>query len=313
VRPTWQPIVLILGGLLLVIRPLLPADSRAVTIAFLGDVMLGRGIAAAHADGDWQTTLAVIAPHISQADLSIANLESPLTEKPMVKLGYDLRAPFQASQSLNAAGLDILTLANNHARDSGEAGVQDTRRALSASGFTAIGPEPDVYLTAIRNNRIALIALDDVSAPIKLDTSQQMIRSAHAIADFVIITVHWGSEYAPAPSSREIELVSVWAQAGADVIVGHHSHVLQPIEWLTQSDSRKTLIAYSLGNAIFDQFTPPAARLGAVLFITMTRHSIVSYQILPFQIDPHRGELIAADEKTTQVIQRQLGIRLKEP
>ena len=138
---------------------MLPGEpiSLTTTLAFVGDVMLGRGVAQA-LDGDWEAAFAGVRPWLAEADLALANLESPLTtalplslSSPLGMLplplspptggdegGYDLRAPLEAVAALRAAGFDVVSLANNHALDAGQAGLRETAGTLRVAGIGAL-------------------------------------------------------------------------------------------------------------------------------------------------------------------------------
>jgi hypothetical protein len=107
------------------------------TLALVGDVMLGRGVAQA-LNGDWEAAFGRVRPWLAQADLAFANLESPLTTAPHGGRGYDLRAPPEAVAALDAAGFDIVSLANNHALDAGAVGLAQTLSALDAAGIAGL-------------------------------------------------------------------------------------------------------------------------------------------------------------------------------
>ena len=111
------------------------------TLAFVGDVMLGRGVAQA-LEGDWEAAFAAVQLWLAEADLAFANLESPLTTMQSLPSlppsKHDLRAPREAVAALQVAGFDVVSLANNHALDAGEAGLQETVDVLRASGILSV-------------------------------------------------------------------------------------------------------------------------------------------------------------------------------
>jgi poly-gamma-glutamate synthesis protein (capsule biosynthesis protein) len=293
------------------------------TFAFVGDVMLGRGVARS-LDGHWEDAFKEVRPWLAEADLTFANLESPLTTAPRVSDGYDLRAPPQAVVALDAAGLDVVSLANNHALDAGEVGLAETVATLDAVGITSVtGWETDNLSTSrfchserseesipcrtetlrcaqgdkSRNSpsmtshrapcpsiRYQLLAFDDATTPLDLETSVSRVTSAAKQADLVIVSVHWGGEYQAAPSPRQQSIAQALARAGAGLIIGHGPHVLQRVEWIGE-----TLIAYSLGNFLFDQPYPADCRRGAILRVTWFAHgSRPAVQVLPTVVEHGR-------------------------
>jgi poly-gamma-glutamate synthesis protein (capsule biosynthesis protein) len=294
------------------------ANSTAgptIRIALLGDVMLGRGIGQVHSPSTWNQVFAAVKPEVAVADLAIDNLESPVTAAPLAQEGFDLRAPPESLAALTSAGLDVVTLANNHSRDSGTRGLEETKSALENAGLLYGGAGPEPLVLAIQGYRLVLIAVDDVVEPVDVEELlleiNQARKSADLVVDFVIVSIHWGIEYTGAPTIREKEIAHQMVESGADIVYGHHPHVLQPVEWMTSSDGRACLIAYSLGNAVFDQVTPPSARRGAVLLVDLDRHGTFGVQAVPFEIDVATGILMPADPTTGNSILKRLAIPLQ--
>jgi poly-gamma-glutamate synthesis protein (capsule biosynthesis protein) len=260
------------------------------TLAFAGDVMLGRGVAQALA-GNWETAFSQVRPWLAEADLAFANLESPLTTKPQIANGYDLRAAPQAITALHVAGFDIMSLANNHSLDAGEAGRAETRATLSAAGIVSVVERETGHLVSRQAPYPAivyqLLAFDDSTVPLDLEAASRMVAEAKEKVDLTIVSVHWGGEYQVAPSPRQQSIALALAHAGADLIVGHGPHVLQPVERVGQ-----TLVAYSLGNFIFDQPYPIDCRWGLVLRVTrLAVGKRMTVELLPTVVERGRVRL----------------------
>ena len=282
----WAACLLAALFLLLIIAP----EAYIVQITFLGDVMLGRGIAqAANRSKDWQP-FATLLPVFNKSDLTIANLESPLTIAPVVTKGYALCALPTHVAALKTAHFSLLTLANNHVLDCGEIGLIQTRFTLQHSGLLTAGPEIQPVFIEKHGRRFAFLALDDISAAVDMSAVTPVLKSAANQADWVIVSIHWGSEYQPAPSTRQRMLAAALINAGADVIIGHHPHVIQPVEKITRGDESKTgLIFYSLGNALFDQQSLPDTRTGLVVSLFFGNGGSIDYSIQHLIIDPRAG------------------------
>ncbi len=244
---------------------------RSVRLALIGDVMLGRWVGQAlchsgRAACDWPAALSILNPVLSKADLALANLESPLTTTPMTRENYDLRASPKSAQALSAAGLDLISLANNHIMDSGTTGLDETRTALQAWKLQAVGPNMDPVWRTFGNLRIAFLAFQDVRPRIDLTAAAAAVRQARAEGSLVVVSVHWGNEYQAGQNARQNEIAQTLADAGAALIWGHHPHVLQPVVWLQGAGQPfRTFVAYSLGNALFDQMMLPDTQQSAVL------------------------------------------------
>jgi poly-gamma-glutamate synthesis protein (capsule biosynthesis protein) len=254
----------------------LPGEPVAPThtLVFVGDVMLGRGVAR-ELNGDWQAAFAGVQPWLVQADLAFANLESPLTSiapgGKEVGEGYDLRAPPESVVALHAAGFDVVSLGNNHALDAGDAGLAQTIATLNAAQITALPTYQSTNMLPYR-----FLALDDSTAALDLESALSIVSTAAKQGDVVIVSIHWGGEYQAAPGPRQLAVARALADAGADVVVGHGPHTLQRAEWIGE-----TLVAYSLGNFLFDQPYPVDCGWGAILRLTLQGGQIVAVEAIP--------------------------------
>ncbi len=288
---------------------LLPGEPHVPsrTLAFVGDVMLGRGVAQA-LDGDWEAAFAGVQPWLARADLAFANLESPLTTAPLLPSSpsvgetegglYDLRAPPEAVAALRAAGFDVVSLANNHALDAGGVGLAETVATLDAVEIAGVADWSPVYQsTNLPIYRI--IAFDDSLTPLDLEAAAGAVASAAERADVVIVSIHWGGEYQAAPGPRQQAVASALAAAGADLIVGHGPHVLQRVEWVGE-----TLVAYSLGNFLFDQPYPADCRWGAILRVTLQGDRIVAVEAIPTVAE--RGCVVPAGPEDSAAIHNRM-------
>jgi poly-gamma-glutamate synthesis protein (capsule biosynthesis protein) len=130
----------------------------------------------------------------------------------------------------------------------------------------------------------------------------------------VVVSIHWGDEYFAQPNRFQKTLARQMADAGASLIWGHHPHVLQPVEWIDVPCSpldpskicRQTLVLYSLGNALFDQYSLPDTRRSALIMVRLDKDGVQEFHAIPFVIDEPRSRLIAADDDTTKKILERL-------
>jgi poly-gamma-glutamate synthesis protein (capsule biosynthesis protein) len=279
-----------------------------IRLAFLGDLMLGRGVAAAQAVNSLSGP--VLVKDLSGADLVFGNLESPLTTLPLLDpAGYDLRASPATASALAAGGLDVLSLANNHSLDSGPAGLADTRAALNAAGLQGIASGDPPVRMEINGIKLVVLAYEAVSRPLNLESVEADVRKEKTSGAVVIVSLHWGGEFRPAADPAQRSAARVLAKAGADLIWGHHPHVLQPVEWLERPEPyHPTLVFYSLGNALFDQVSPPDARWGALLIASLDAHGVRVLELRPFEIDLWSGGLQDAKPETAAKIRARLHI-----
>ena len=252
-------------------RPLAQGESLVSVIA-VGDILLGRGVAAQAG------SFSLAAPWLAGADLTLGNLEGVLVEggTPRAAPAGDpqpiiLSASPSSAVLLPRAGFDILSLANNHALDYGGDGLRRTIDHLHAAGLDVVGiagasAAAGPLFRELNGLRLAFLAFNavpdphpqlacpDASActprPATWDpaTSPAAIAAARAQSDAVIVSVHWGFEYQPLPDPQQEAVAAAMLNAGADLVLGHHPHVPQKI-----SLDGDRLVAYSLGNFLFDQ------------------------------------------------------------
>jgi len=199
------------------------------------------------------------------ADLSIINLEVPLTDsiEKIEKTGPNIKAPKECVNSLKAAGIDLITLANNHIYDFGDKGVADTLEVCKESGIDTVGAGMNleqaqkIFYKEIKGLKIAVVnfaenewnsaEIDHAgSNPMDLIDNVKQIRDAKKNSDFVMVIVHGGHEYYSYPSPRMQKEYRFYAEEGANIVVGHHTHCASGYE--THND---VPIFYSLGNLFF--------------------------------------------------------------
>jgi len=267
-----------------------PQELARVTFAAVGDV-LPHGAVKRSAERwnqkdekgqslnheGWDALFADVAPLLSQADLAFANLETPVS--PSGDAGtreFQFNAPRVLLHALQAAGIDLVAFTNNHVYDQGRKGFVETLAELDDvklpyAGAGRTRAEALKGLRLERNGvRIAVLGAsqffnnkkgetDDPKAPqaLKLEDDprerEEAVRAARSEADFVVLSLHWGVEYQPLPREQEVALSQRLFEAGADVILGTHPHVLQPIEVYQAEDGRLCMGVYSLGNFVSNQ------------------------------------------------------------
>jgi poly-gamma-glutamate capsule biosynthesis protein CapA/YwtB (metallophosphatase superfamily) len=238
-----------------------------LTLAAVGDVMLGTDFPQnILPDDDGVGFLAAVTPLLSQADVTFGNLEGvlqdggePVKQCKDTRVCFLFRTPTRYAQYLANAGFDVMSLANNHARDFGEDGRSSTMAALDAVGIRHSGREGTVASWIANGRRVALVAFAPNVGSNSLNDPQiglPLVRQLAATHDIVIVSFHGGAEGNGAevlPFAREIfagedrgnvvEFAHAMVDAGADLVIGHGPHVVRPLELY-----RDRLIAYSLGN-----------------------------------------------------------------
>jgi poly-gamma-glutamate synthesis protein (capsule biosynthesis protein) len=297
-----------------------------VTLAFLGDILIGRDVALHHQDGDWSRTFLAISPPLREADVAFGNLESPIciTDSCVQKLNnlnqsvilrsnldINLCAVSPGIPMLKDAGVDFLSLVNNHKSDCDiyeRVSAEEHLNFWKRSNITPLVQDDQPVYLMVNDISFSIFALNDVTNPITLEDIRQQVIIADAKSDFVIVSIHWGQEYQAEPSKRQRNIAHILAQSGADIIWGHHPHVLQTTEWIYSNKKSPSFVAYSLGNALFDQVAPADTRESALLLVTFDHDSIANVDAVPFVIDSFLGSVSLTSEKISEKIINRLDL-----
>jgi hypothetical protein len=247
--------------------PPLPRAHPGLTVAAVGDIMMGTDFPQnILPDDDGVGFLTAVTPILSAPDVTFGNLEGvlqdggePVKQCKDTRICFLFRTPTRYAQYLASAGFDVMSLANNHARDFGEEGRSSTMAALDAVGIRHSGREGTVASWLANGRRVALVAFAPNVGSNSLNDPQiglPLVTQLAATHDIVIVSFHAGAEGNGAeilPFAREIfagedrgnvvEFAHAMVDAGADLVLGHGPHVARPVELY-----RDRLIAYSLGN-----------------------------------------------------------------
>ncbi len=277
-----------------------PGTDETVRLAFVGDVMVGRHVGEIIAQHGTAYPFSEVAPILHSADLAFGNLESPLTTAPRVAGGYDLRADPALAEAVALAGFDLLSVANNHATDNGRPGLLETIRVLADWAMASVGCGENLeaargpWRTEINGLRLAFFAYEGLRATYQAianaagcmwldpEAAGRAIAETRSDADLIIVSVHWGEEYHSLPNAYQRRVAQQLADAGADIIIGHHPHVVQPVEWVQGEDRpHPTLVAFSLGNFLFDQWFSDETMQSAVLLVVVGKHGVQEFGLVP--------------------------------
>lgn len=215
-----------------------------------------------------------VAPMLREADLGFANLETPVAPKAdRGSRAFVFNAPPALLGALEDAGIGIVSFANNHVYDQGVAGLVETVGQLESAGLPHVGAgrtcddASRFRLLEVKGVKVAfvggtLVFNDDKNAgpnkpcAFRLEEKRALAEAKaarEAGAELVFLSAHWGVEYETQPRKAEVDLAHRLLDGGFDAILGHHPHVLQPVEIYEASDGRLTFVAYSLGNFISNQ------------------------------------------------------------
>jgi hypothetical protein len=279
-------------------------NGQPVTFAFGGDVHF-EGALHTKLLADPNTVLSTIAPTLSGADIAMVNLESAITEQntPVPK-EFNFKAPPSVLDALRAAGVDVATEANNHTIDFGPEGLADTLAARVEKNFPVVGIGANAaeayapYRVDVKGQRIAIFGATDVMgeeyvkawtatdtqpglASTKYESEAVMVAAIQAVrpeVDTIVVDLHWGVERVGCATDRQKALARALVDAGADIVVGSHAHVL-----LGGGRLGAAFVDYGLGNFVFYNGSGDYGRTG-VLMVTATGRDVDTYQWVPARI-----------------------------
>jgi poly-gamma-glutamate synthesis protein (capsule biosynthesis protein) len=274
-----------------------------ITLAFVGDIMMDRGVRSVtniHGGGEYDYITKYL-DFLNDYDIVFGNLEGPASD-----LGYDLNGKYsfrmapKVIESLKKVNFSVLSVANNHAGDWGRDAFMDTVNRLKIDGVKVVGgginyhDAERVSVVEVNDYTVGFVGFSDigpdwleagVNTPgILLARSSyhdEVISRASEEVDFLVVSYHFGEEYQSEANSRQRFLAKKAIEKGADAVIGHHPHVVQPIEIY-----KKGIIAYSLGNFIFDQNFSTETMEGMLLVIDIDEEK-VNFQTEKIEISPH--------------------------
>ncbi len=267
---------------------------ESVSILFLGDMMFDRSVRVKAGSIGYEAIFGSATTTIQNHDLTIANLEGPVTnfQSKLVNSsgkaisGFQFTFDEKVAPALKNVGIDIVSLANNHTDNFGQAGLDQTRKNLSENNLKYFGsptnnPEYMATTTCVNNICIGVIGWHEFSYKNENQVLSK-IQEMRPSVDYLVIYPHWGTEYALTPNKKQVGLAHAWIDAGADVIVGHHPHVIQSVEVY-----KDKYIFYSLGNFIFDQYFSFNTTHGIGVSAEVYKDK-VEYKVIPFANVGHK-------------------------
>ncbi|GAW92404.1 CapA family protein [Calderihabitans maritimus] len=312
---------------------------ETVQLLAVGDVMLARKVGRLMEEKGLYYPFAKIAARLQSADLTFGNLESPISDRgfPLPRKGIWFRARPETVRALVYSGFDVMSLANNHALDYESPALLQTIEILARNGIASVGAGENLMqarksvVKTVNGVRVGFLAYSDMAdliwdwnyprsmrateerpgiAPLDEKIILEDIAELRKKVDIVVVSLHWGEEYSDYPTAGQRRLARRLIDAGAHLIIGHHPHTLQGLEVY-----RHGLIAYSLGNFVFDQNWSLETRQGLILDLVLTPLGIREARIMPIFIHQSQPRIASGEqgqailEKTVR-LSRQLGTRL---
>lgn len=274
---------------------------NTVSLSVVGDILLDRGVGEKIRSSGVYYPYEEIKDATKKADIMLGNLECPLTSTgtPILKKSNLIfKGDIANLPALKQAGFDILNLANNHALDYGREGLDNTIQALQAAGIKALGAGTDreeahkpifIEKDGINLGFMSFSAFppegyfyfEDRSDIAHVDEKLigTEIKNAKENCDLLFVSFHWGKEFDFIASEDQKKLAHLAIDSGADVIIGHHPHVLQGIE-----EYKGKLIFYSMGNFVFDGQIWEGTDETAIVNLKLLKSGIKEVEIIPLKI-----------------------------
>jgi poly-gamma-glutamate capsule biosynthesis protein CapA/YwtB (metallophosphatase superfamily) len=302
------------------------AGPASITLAFAGDVHFATKLAPLLDHP--HRALTSLQPYLGAADLAMVNLESSITTRgaPEPKQ-FHFRAPPTALQAVRSAGIDAVTMANNHAADYGQVGLSDTLAAVADSPIPVVGIGADehsayqAHYVDVRGTRVALLAATQVpdwtashfaahgadpgvAIALSPDRLVRAVRAARTQADVVVVFLHWGTDYTTCPNPLQKSTAKALAAAGASVIVGAHAHKLQGAGWMGS-----TYVDYGLGNFVWWRRQSPVETWTGVLTLTVSNGHVSRAGWLPMVVGANGLPAVPDATETKQLAAYWTGLR----
>ncbi len=274
--------------------------QKPITLIFVGDLMLDRGVEymiEKYGEGDYRFPFLKIAGFLQGPDILFGNLEGPISDEG-VKVGsiYSFRHDPKAIDGLAFAGFNIISVANNHIFDYGREAMEDTFKRLKEAKIDYVGggfnenEAQSPIIKEIEDTKIAFLAYTNLGSEYWAAQGEKSgiawlneanlkkdITLAKNQADLIMVSMHFGEEYQTSPTKEQEYFAHLAIDSGADLIIGHHPHVIQPIE-----KYQNGWIAYSLGNFVFDQGFSEQTMRGILLKVLIENNEIK--KLIPIDI-----------------------------
>ncbi len=257
-----------------------PTPLDTISFSLLGDLGLGRHITSiSRSKNNFNWPFEKVSSFLQQYDFNLANLESPIiTNCPEGKTGTftfcgdDNFLPYLQQNKF------IFNLNNNHILNYGKDGLLQTKNYLDQYQIPHFY---DNFLEKEVNGiKLGFLGFDFITYPnTDKNIILEKIKKYDSLVDWLIISIHWGNEYLPAPEKWRLELAHQMIDTGADIIHGHHPHVLQSTEYYKEKP-----IYYSLGNFVFDQNWSTETSIGEIIVLTLNQKEIIKESRHPYTI-----------------------------
>ncbi|MCM3708364.1 MULTISPECIES: CapA family protein [Cytobacillus] len=290
------------------VKDIEPRKDQKLTMTMVGDVMMGRHVEEVTKRHGADYLFRHVKPYFDASDYVSGNFEHPILKDDVNKYektdkSIHLRTDMDAIHAVKNAGFTVMNLANNHLMDYGEEGLRDTLDVFNRYNMDYVGggenrkeAKEHINYQDVNGVRVATLGFTDAFVEGSIATKDRngllsanpdvlfdMIEKAknenHGNADLVVVNVHWGQEYDTEATPRQKALAKAMVDAGADIIIGHHPHVLQSFDVYKDG-----IIFYSLGNFVFDQGWT-RTKDSAMVQYNLTEDGTAAIDVIPLQIE----------------------------
>jgi poly-gamma-glutamate synthesis protein (capsule biosynthesis protein) len=296
------------------------STETETSLIAVGDIMLARAVGTRITRNGVDYPFAELRDLLTSADITFGNLETPIIEgAPVANDNLVFRSDVGVEKGLVAAGFDVLSLANNHTMNYGVRGLERTIDLLDAAGVEHVGAgtaESAHTATIVEHNgvRFAFLAYVDTAftpdtyaatestlgvAMMDITQMQKDVAAARTQADAVIVSMHAGEEYAAAPDTTQQEFAHAAIDAGVELVIGHHPHVIQPVEQYSGK-----YILYSLGNFVFDQGFSQETVEGLLATVHFAGAQVDHVEYTPVVIEDYAQPRQATPEEAINILER---------
>ncbi len=305
-----------------------PSGPTTVTIAAVGDMQFDRQVQKLIITSGGSAPLAEVAERLAAADIAVGNLESTLSDlgTRIPDKSYTFKGDPRGVEGLALAGFDFLALGNNHTLDCGTDAFVDTVARLDASGIGHAGAglnKAEAWTPAVRDlngTTVAFLSFSHVLPPgfiatdsrpgiaqgrSNMDEVEAAIRAADAEYDYVLVSFHWGVEYEDDCNGEQVRDARRAVDAGADMVLAHHPHVIQAVEYYNGK-----VIAYSLGDFVFDHYSRKTGE-AFILEADLGPAGVANVRIVPVYLDAHGKPEYVTGRAAATILERLRSISAK--
>jgi len=262
-------------------EPILAFTSA--NLLFVGDIMLGRRVETDMEKKGVDYPFASTTELMSRQDLTIGNFEGSIPEKHVQtpELTFQFAVKDTYLNTIKNAGFDILSLANNHALDYGIGGLTNTLATCVRSSLVCFGNPTEVsisssYIARVNDVNVGFIFIHTLFDEPSDEELEQQLTYLFEYSEVQVAYIHWGTEYLLTHTANQTAFAKKLIDAGVDVVIGHHPHVVEDIELYKQKP-----IFYSLGNYVFDQYFSSDVQEGLGIQMNIQKNDI-TYSLIPF-------------------------------